>query len=290
MLTEALEPVNTLYAGDGGSGKTTAIARMANGGKLFLVNAESGVKSRALKKRGVAVENIEIFPGPDEELSFESLEGQWLRIREELHEDPNAYFGVGWDSITEIHKALLDAVVAKAVIKADRVGKERDPNFIALEDYGVMTEQVRSLMRKYRDLPCHFAASALLRRDQDDDGTVTYNPAITPKLGLDLVGWMDIVCVTSVALVDGDEEYRGLFRPHGKYRGKDRLGVMPKWLVDPYFDRVLGYVEEEMTIENDPVMAEAKVRFDRAEARRKAEEETKNSARPAAAATTKTKS
>lgn len=264
QLTELDEPVNILFAGDGGTGKTTHIASMANRGRCVLVNAESGIKVRALKRRGIEVGNIEVFPGPDEELTFDGLEKLWLQMREELHDDPKAYpGGFGLDSITEIHKALLDNVVAAAVIRADRAGKERDPMFIALEDYGVMTEQMRNLMRKFRDLPCNFAASSLLRRDQDDDGTVVYNPAITPKLGLDVTGWMDIVCVTSVALVGGEEEFRGLFRPHGKFRGKDRLGALPKWLVDPTFDRILKYVDEEYNADEileDPVMAAARER------------------------------
>lgn len=238
---------------------------MANLGKVWVVNAESGVKARALRKRGIAVENIEVFPDPesDEVITFDSLEAEWLRIREALEADPDAYVGTVWDSVTEIHKLLLDSIVSKAVVRFEKQGKERDPHFIAIEDYGVMTEQVRNLMRKFRDLPCHFAVSALERREQDDDGSVRYVPAVTPKLAVDLIGWMDLVCHTSVAIVDGEEEYRGLFRPHGKYRGKDRLGTMPKWLVDPTFDRVVSYVEEELDVDSDPVMKAAKERAKR---------------------------
>lgn len=267
-LTDVSEPVNILYTGDGGTGKTTNMAAAANRGRMVFINAESGLKARALRQRRINIENIEVFPDPaqDEELSFKGLEALWLRMREELHTNPDAYpGGVSWDSITEIHKALLDDVVAAAVLRADRVGKERDPNFIALEDYGVMTEQTRFLMRRFRDLPCDFSCSALLRRDQDDDGSVAYNPAITPKLGIDLVGWMDMVCVCRVALVGGEEEFRGLFRPHGKFRGKDRLGAVPKWLVDPTFERIMKYVDEEdqYDLNNlllDPVMVEARER------------------------------
>lgn len=268
FLEDLKEPINVLYCGEGGTGKTTAMAAMANlgTGKVLAINAESGVKAKALRQRGISTNNIEVFPSGNEELTFDSLEKEWLRVREELHEDPDAYIGVFWDSATEIHKALLDSVVAKAVIRADRAGKERDRHFIALEDYGVMTEQVRNLMRKFRDLPCHFAVSALVKREQDDDGSVTYSPSITPKLAIDLVGWMDIVCVTSVALVGGDEEFRGLFRPHGKYRGKDRLGAMPKWLVDPTFDRIVQYVDEDIDIDSDAVMKAAKERLQKAQA------------------------
>jgi hypothetical protein len=141
---------------------------------------------------------------------------------------------------------------------------DRERFFIAREDYGVMTEQVRALVRKYRDLPCHFGVSALARREQDDDASVTYQPAITPALQNDLIGWVDVVCWTSVAAVGGVEEFRGLFAPHGKYRGKDRLGAVPKWLVDPTFERVLGYVERKLESKSDAVMVAARKRAEQA--------------------------
>lgn len=266
-LADSRDPVNACYYGEGGTGKTSALAAMANQGPIVLVNAESGIKERPLKKLGVKTENIQIFPGPDEELTFDGLEKLWVQMREDLHKDPDAWAGIGWDSITEIQKALLDNVVAKAVVKADRAGKERDPFFIALEDYGVVTEQIRSLVRRFRDLPCHFAVTALSRRMQDDDGSVTYQPAVTPALQNDLIGWVDMVCCTSVAQVDGEDEYRGLFRPHSKFRGKDRLGAMPKWLVDPSFDRILQYVEGELTSDTDPVMDAARERAQREKAK-----------------------
>lgn len=258
-LSEAQEPVNQLYYGDGGTGKTTNLAHMAKLGKIWVANAESGFKARALRQYDIPLENIEVFPGDDEELTFETLESEWLRIREALNEDPTAYAGVVWDSITEIYQVLLGGIVAKAHAKAVRNGKDRDPQFIALEDYGIMTSQMRSLVRRFRDLPCHFGVSALARREQDDDNKVTYNPQVTAKLQTDLVGWMDIVCVTTVEEVGdgGEDEYRGLFRPAGKWRGKDRFKALPKGIVDPTFDRIVAYVDGELTVDTDPIMQAA---------------------------------
>lgn len=259
-LSDVREPVNALFYGDGGTGKTTDALAMAHEGKVLAVNAESGIKARALAKLGIPVENIEIFPEPGQELTFELLESEWKRVYEELNKDPNAYAGFVMDSITEVYKALLDNVVSSAVVRASRAGKDRDPFFIDRADYGIMTEQVRKLIRKFRDLPCHFAVTALSRREQDDDGSVVYQPAVTPALQNDLVGWMDLVCATSVVLVEGEEEHRGLFRPHAKFRGKDRLGAMPKWLVDPTFDRIVQYAGGDLSVDDDPVMQAAKER------------------------------
>ncbi len=272
-LTDVREPVNALYYGDGGTGKTTALASMANLGKVLLVNSESGIKAKALRQRGVEVENIEVFPGPGEELTFAGLEEQWLRIREELNEDPDAYAGVGWDSVTEIQQALKDTEVQGAVSRANKAGRDRSPWIVDQDNWRAVNEQCRQLIRKYRDLPCHFGLTALTRREQDNDGAVVYLPSVTPGLQNDLLGWMDVVCVTQVALVgdEQEEEFRGLFRPHSKWRGKDRLNALPKWLVDPTFDRVASYVDDELDVEGDPVMQEARKR---AEAQAKADKST----------------
>lgn len=269
MLEETRDPINGLYYGEGGTGKTSALAGMAHFGKVLVINAESGVKSRPLQSLGIPVENIEVFPGEGEEITYDALEEQWVRVREALHKDPTAYAGVGWDSITEIQKALAEVERKKAIAKASRRGVERGEFVMDQDNRTTVNEQVRSLVRKFRDLPCHFAMTALQRREQDDDGSVALQPGVTPGLQGDIIGWTDFVCYTTVVMVDGEEEYRGLFRPHGKYRGKDRLRAVPKWLVTPSFDRIAGYVAGDYDRDDcttDPIMEEARARAERARA------------------------
>lgn len=270
-LTDVREPLNVLYYGDGGTGKTTALATMANLGPVLIVNAESGVKRRPLEAMGVNVANIELFPGPGQAISPDDLESEWARVKAALNENPDAYAGVIWDSVTEIYKALLESIVSEAAAQAERQGRERNRFFISRDDYGLMTEQMRRLVRKYRDLPCHFGVSALARRETDDDGAVVYQPAVTPALQNDLVGWMDIVTWTSIVASNGTDEYRGLFGPHGKYRGKDRLGAVPKWLVDPTFERIAQYTDGTLTTSKDPVMEAARKRAKASEAQSSAD-------------------
>jgi hypothetical protein len=258
-LTDVVDPLNLLYFGDGGTGKTTHLCHMADRGKILVVNAESGVKRRALERCGVDVANIEVWPEKGEKITYAGLEAEWLRIREALNKDEDAYVGMVWDSITEIYKILLDDVIEAGAATVARTGKARDPR----ADYGEMSDQVRRLVRKCRDLPCHFGASALTRRDVDDDGAVVYRPAITPALQTDLYGWFDIVVYTTLVDVENEdgqdtEQYRGLSRPAGKFRGKDRYKILPKALVDPTFDRILSYVEEDLDANNDPIMQRAR--------------------------------
>lgn len=255
-LEDVDETLNALWYGEGGTGKTTAIASMANEGKVLYINSEAGLKRRPLLEHGVDIENIQIFPNPkskneaDRELTFDRLEQLYWQLKEDLEEDPNSWAGTCWDSVTEIVKKLLEQIVEYQLKKAARAGKDRDRFFIDRADYGVMTEQVRLLLRRFRDLPCHFAVTALERRDQDDDQKVSYGPAVTPALQSDLIGYVDVVVRTSV---DGDG-YWGQTRPAGKYRAKDRFGVLPPMMPTPSFKRVLSYINDEIDESSDPLM------------------------------------
>lgn len=264
-LEDILDPLRVLYYGDGGSAKSTNIAHMADLGKVVVINAEGGLSVTALKKQGVNTANIEVWPDPGERITYRGLEAEVLRIREELHQDPSAIVGTAWDSMTEIAAVLLEDVTANEYARAVRTSSKRADMgefFTDVGDYGVMASQVRQLIRKFRDLPCHFAASCLERRDQDPDGKIIYRPSVIPSLYSDLHLWFGMVCHTYVAASNDpeseEEQYRGEFRPIGKYRAKDRHGVAPRVLVNPTFDRLLSYFEGSMTEADDPVMIESK--------------------------------
>lgn len=268
-LGEVREKLNTLYYGDGGTGKTTNLAFMANLGKTLLITAEGGIKRAPLKRRGVEVDNIKLIPDPSKysRVSYQMLEDLFWELKEDLDADPNSWAGTGWDSITEIHKVLLDDVVTISVEKdmakfeKGQRAEPRDEFFIDRGDYGTMTEQMRKLVRRYRDLPCHFGMTALTRTDREGDGAVVINPNVTPALRGDVIGYVDMVCYTDVQIVGGDEIYRGLFRPAGRFRGKDRFDVLPRRLVNPWFNRLLEYAEGELDSASDPIQRAAMERI-----------------------------
>jgi hypothetical protein len=261
QLIEEEEPVNVCFYGEGGSGKTTDLAALAGQGKIWIANAESGVKARALRKVSeelgieIPIENIEVFPDPSqgEELTYEGLENEWKRIREELHEDPAAYVGVHWDSLTEIQQHMKDIEMARSLDKANRRGIARDPFVVDQDNWRTINEECRALIRKFRDLPCSFGASALQRREVDN-GEVVYVPAVTPGLQNDLIGWFDVICHTEEIMIANETFYIGQFVNAGKFRGKDRFHTLPKKLVNPTYPRVVAYVNEEITVEDDEEM------------------------------------
>lgn len=246
-LAETVEYVNMMYYGDPGSGKTTSAAGLARLGEIVYVDAESGLKAGPLGRLGIPTDNI----GVHRVISFEALENLYWDLKAELEEGGPE--GLVLDSITETQKLLLEHIVARGVEKAERKGMERDEYAIYKEDWGVNTEQMRRLIRKVRDLPCHVALVCLSRRDQDDDGAVSVGPAVSPALQSDLMGYMDLVCHTSVEQIGEEIAYVGEFRNVGKYQAKDRYGLLPRKLVNPSFDRVIAYVNGDLTPANDEV-------------------------------------
>lgn len=230
-LADEREFINILYYGEAGTGKTTALAHMATLGKVVYVDSEAGLKVGPLKRLGIPLENIQ----PVRTVTYADLDGLYHQLQAALATDPDAFAGIVLDSISEVQRKILELEAA-------------NPLEVTQRDYGKNTQQLRSLIRKFRDLPCHTGFTSHVRRDQDeDDGTVRYGPSLTPAVQGDILGYVDLVAynraVPSTKPDDDEPEYLAHFRPVGKYKAKDRFGCLPPILYNPTFDRVNAYVE-----------------------------------------------
>lgn len=254
-LTETREFLRLLYWGREGSGKTTDALTLANIGKVVVVNAEGGLKKNTLAKRGVNVENVVVYPHPGQPITHHGLDEVYRQIKADLEQDPNSWAGVIFDSATDIVQALVDSVANDRIAKAKQRGASIDSFdsfFTDRNDYGTMSKMFRDLLRKFRDLQAHFIVTALERRDVDEDTSkVAYGPAVTPGIQNDLLGYVDIVLHTKEP-DDDTPAYRALTKKAGKFRTKDRLGVLPRVLANPTAERVIAYVNEELTETTDP--------------------------------------
>lgn len=260
-VDDVIDFTNTLLYGREGSGKTTAAARLANlysdfpagKGKVLVINAEGGLKKKPLQARGVDTSRVVLWPDPKkhQRVTHASLDEIHRRVKADLEEDPESWGGVVFDSATEIYTALLDFVQQRRVTNIQNRGQDVDPDFVDIADYGTMSKMFRDILRKFRDLPCHFVVTALERRDVDKDtGKPQYGPAVTPALQTDLLGYVDLVLMCKAA--DEDGPFRALSRANSRYRAKDRFDVLPQVMVDPFIDRVVQYVNGDMDESTDP--------------------------------------
>lgn len=247
------------YYGDVGTAKTSNLAALARLGKIVAIDSEAGLENSPLEDLGIPTENIIPF----RDITYEALDELHWEIRSKLDEDPGSIVGVTLDSMTEIVAKLVeqtnDAEIERQIRKMQRRGEDTSglSKFrIDLSSWGVVTEQVRRLVRRYRDLPCHIGWAALERRDVDqNDGSVSYGPRVNPGLQGDLVGYVGMVAHTWVdgEDSDGNEQFVAHMRRTGKYVAKDRFHVTPKRMAVPSFDRLVGYMNGELTVETDPI-------------------------------------
>ena len=252
-LADDEDIVNILFYGEGGTGKTTALAGLARLGKVIYIEAESGLKKGPLTRFGIPIERLQLVrdTAGQKQITFNKLAALCDRLRLELADDPQAIAGVVWDSVTEIQKKLLRQVMDKRIERFAERGQEVEQHKNVIEDYGINTEQMRDLVRMYRDLPCHLGLAGLEVRDEDDDGAVGYRPNLTPKLAADLIGYVDLVCYTQDRTVGGKHFFVGTFKRGGKFTAKDRYGIMPDTLINPSFDRIVKYISGDLTEATD---------------------------------------
>lgn len=272
-LSDSEEYLKILWWGTEGTGKTTNLATAAERGRVLVINAEGGLKKKPLRDLGIPLENIIPWPDPESgiEVTVETMTDLFWRIRARLTADPGFFFGVAWDSASDIYTRFVSEVRRKEYEKNERLkqtspakAKEfrEDPYFTDRADYGVATEQLRDLLRKFRDLPCHLLVTALERRDIDPDTSkVAYGPGVGPAFQKDLLGYLDIIVNTKASTlqcgpddeIDVVDSFRGLTRANGRSRAKDRLRSVPRVMANPSFERILSYVNDTLTEDDDPV-------------------------------------
>jgi AAA domain len=271
-LTDITEPLFVVYYGNPGTRKTTYAATAANVGRVIWIAAEPGLKSRALRNHGVDTDNIEVFPAPGEELTYDGLSALYWELAERIA-DNEPIFAIVIDTITEMQSRLIRAAVEAAANKtngkaqklldagADTEGVAVRSEFdVYLEDYGVVSQQVRKLLRQFASLGIHIVVCAHSRSDKDEDGEVFVHPAVSPSIAADLEGYSDILIHARVIPVGTEEEGNGRTRSYGKFFAKDRYGNLPPVMVDPTFERIYAYNTDQLTRTTDPVQIAAKAR------------------------------
>ena len=264
-LEDEQEYVKAAWYGDSGTGKTTDLACLARLGPILFVDAESGIKPTALRRPDVAVpiDNIKRV----RVTTYAEIDALVWNLREEFDQDPAAYFGICIDSITEMQAAMLAEEMDSNVRRAAVRGVERDPFAVEGADWQRNTEAMRRIIRGFLRLPCHVGFSALVRQDKDHDGVVTYGPQLTPKVMSDFIGFVDICLATQPVIQPSRQHgttrrspiYSAFTRRSGKWRAKDRFGVLPSQLVAPTFDRVIQYISGDLTRRTDEMQQQLRL-------------------------------
>lgn len=274
-----------VYA-QGGIGKTVlaATSSQLDGDTLF-ISAERGTKSIRLKKwaERINLEKIHVV-GMDNFIDFNDyyeflydhvemvkqydryrksgdntnaskiLESIWKQQSDEVRkkgEMPRIYRTVVIDSLTEVQRRSLDRIVDTRTGQVNpgsiTRGVKFESNRTTLQDYGDNTQQMRKLVRAFRDLDMNVIFTALESEIQDEmTGKVTVRPALTDKLWQDVNGYVDIVARMFTTTNKEKQTVRKIaFQPYANYTAKDRTGALGMGMTDATVKQIVDKIAAE---------------------------------------------
>jgi hypothetical protein len=208
--------------GDPGVGKTmlcgSALAVPEMNPVLF-VDVEGGTLSLRSKYPNVDVVRVN---------SFDDVQ----KVYDDLYKGKTPYKTVVIDSLTEMQKFSMYGIMEK-VFKKD---PDRDPDLPGIGEWGKNTEQIRRMVRAFRDLPmnCLFTCLAMDNRDPKT-GVVTIKPSLSAKLSNEVSGFVDIVMYMYIKVVDGQNQRLLLTSATEKHVAKwrDAPEPLPEAVIDP---------------------------------------------------------
>jgi len=115
-----------------------------------------------------------------------------------------------------------------------------------LPDYGSNTNQMRKVVRAFRDLPMNVIFTALAKETKDDQtGELFTKPALTDKLAEDVYSYVDIVGFYYTKQNKDDETKLDRIlqvQPFKNRSAKDRSGRLGNGVLNPTFKRIMALI------------------------------------------------
>lgn len=227
-IADKLAYINFLVYGDPGVGKTIlassadAVPEMR---PVIFIDVEGGTFS--VRDRYPDVKVVRVQTWDDMQSVYDALfSGQ--------HE----YKTVVLDSLTEIQKFSMYNIM-DFTVKRD---PDRDPDIPSMREWGKNIEQIRKLVRAFRDLPMHTIITALAKSDKDQKtGAVKTTPSLSGKLANEVAAFLDIVGYQYTKVMDDELRRFLLTATTDSQVAKDRSGLLPAVIENPTMERIFGY-------------------------------------------------
>lgn len=185
--------LNMMVYGDSGAGKTLLAGTAAFVKELapiLFIDVEGGSVTLSHFADNA---DIDIVPDPEEERTLRWDDIQ--KIYNDLYTGRHPYKTVVIDSLTEMQKLAMNTVLngpGKMTIDAEG-------NLPEFKDWHINTEQMRRLVRAFRDLPMNTIFTALAndlvdpRTAKSENPRIIKAPAFTNKLAKEMPGFFDLV-------------------------------------------------------------------------------------------------
>lgn len=235
-VADTMSFINLLVYGDPGVGKTVlagSAAEVEEMAPVVFLDIEGGTFSLRDRFPDASVVRV----------------GSWSdmqKVYDELYRMKHGFKTVVLDSLTEIQKFSMYNIM-QGVIKEN---PDRDPDIPAMRDWGKNIEQIRRLVRGFRDLPMHTVFTALVKADKDGKTGVTkLQPYLSGKLSGEIAGFLDIVGYMYRKVLDGHVQRLLLTSATEQQVAKDRSDKLPQVMTNPdmrtIYDGVFGAQQEK---------------------------------------------
>jgi phage nucleotide-binding protein len=209
-----------LIYGEAGAGKTVLCGsadEIPEFRKVLILDVEGGTMS--LDRRYPNVDTIRITNYDDIRKIYDEL---W---RSETH----GYGCIVLDSLSEMQKLSMAGIMREESWKNPDI----EVDMPQMRHWGKNTNQIRTLVRMFRDLPVPTLFTALAAEDKDQHGVVQRKPALSGKLASEVAGFVDIVCYLYIKEIGGQQQRFMLTRGAEGIVAKDRSDQLPPLIESP---------------------------------------------------------
>ena len=193
---ESLPHLNLMIYGESGVGKTLlagSAAYVAELSPVLFVDVEGGTLTLSQMETVADVDVVRVSKWKDVQ-----------KVYDELYKGKHSYKTVVIDSLTEMQKLAMSDVLGSGTT-IDAVGAM--PEF---KDWNINTEQMRRLVRAFRDLPLNtiFTALSMDVPNPRNEAQVFKKPAFTKKLANEIPAFFDILFYMYIKTVKNQPNQR----------------------------------------------------------------------------------
>lgn len=230
--TESIEYINMMVYGNPGVGKTVlagsadAVPEMR---PVLIIDVEGGTLSLRDLHPDVDVVRVQ---------SWKDMQ----KIYDQLYMGATEYKTVVLDSVTEIQKFSMYKIM-EDLVKKD---PDRDPEVPGMREWGKNIEQIRRLVRAFRDLQMNTVITALAKVDKDaKTGLTVTTPSLSGKLAMEVGGFLDIVVYMYTKMIDSENRRLLLTMGTDRQVAKDRSNQLPAVIEEPTMQLLYDLIMNE---------------------------------------------